>query len=800
MSITGRDIMKQPEYNQSVLTMQKSVTITVTPQRSNSLDLLNFEEKRQLIASSLSLSDILHVSPTAAHVAKEVAASTVIATKKQNGATIRTNSLNSGSRTPPIERKSKFSAFGRLFKPWKWRRKKKSEKFESTSKSLERKISVRANRDELVQKGILLPESPTSALCSIADEELLLYSSSNGTNSAVLQNLANIAPNNNTTNVPLSQSAQQINSLLNSNNNNNNNNSNNSNQINLSSSIIGGNNINNNNNNSIISNNSNNSINNSNNNTSNAGHNNLINSNIVPHSQSAHQIGQAPHTPLAQHHASLQQQLQQHFANSSLEPRKEKTDVNNSANNGSCVEQTCQGSLLPQPGSGHSELMQQLQQHLNKPERPNSLGTSKISRRNFCYHSDGFQDKQTPPSSSENNQQQSLQHQQQQQIQNHHQQQQQQQLQNQQHVGNHIVLSELPEPPIPVSEIGPIPPPPMFSTPSPTLVAGRPHGQNVSQHSIGGNNSIMQNILPNIDMNDYDYDENDINDDEIDSDEEYMYTMSQPNPNIDTTRIDEIPAKEPKFNAVPLKSALKKKGSNPSTPTQDNRTLTVRYDNNAAPSATINTRPMRFQIGLPSTMENKENTRPYVIREDNDSDQSDGPICYRDEDTDRAAKIARKESLSLKLSLRPDRQELINRNILQIQSDNEKQESKEAIGARLIRRLSMRPTAEELVERNILKTQTPAEEKKQKEEKKRYLLRKLSFRPTVDELKEKKIIRFNDYIEVTQAHDYDRRADKPWTRLTPKDKAAIRKELNEFKSSEMAVHEGSRHLTRFHRP
>lgn len=93
--------------------------------------------------------------------------------------------------------------------------------------------------------------------------------------------------------------------------------------------------------------------------------------------------------------------------------------------------------------------------------------------------------------------------------------------------------------------------------------------------------------------------------------------------------------------------------------------------------------------------------------------------------------------------------------------------------------------------------QSPAEEKKQKEEKKRYLLRKLSFRPTVDELKEKKIIRFNDYIEVTQAHDYDRRADKPWTRLTPKDKAAIRKELNEFKSSEMAVHEGSRHLTRY---
>uniref|UniRef100_T1GU51 Phosphatase and actin regulator n=1 Tax=Megaselia scalaris TaxID=36166 RepID=T1GU51_MEGSC len=81
--------------------------------------------------------------------------------KKQNGAALRTNSLGStGARTPPLERKGKLSALGRFFKPWKWRRKKKSEKFEATSKSLERKISVRANREELVQKGILLPESP----------------------------------------------------------------------------------------------------------------------------------------------------------------------------------------------------------------------------------------------------------------------------------------------------------------------------------------------------------------------------------------------------------------------------------------------------------------------------------------------------------------------------------------------------------------------------------------------------------------------------------------------------------------
>jgi phosphatase and actin regulator 4 len=368
----------------------------------------------------------------------------------------------------------------------------------------------------------------------------------------------------------------------------------------------------------------------------------------------------------------------------------------------------------------------------------------------------------------------------------------------------------LPEPPIPVSEIGPIPPPPMFSTPSPTLISGRPHGRDMNNDYNNYDGNPLVNCIRQLN-NELFIDPEDP--DEFDSDEDYPY-IPQPNPNIDTSRIDEIPAKEPKFNAVPLKSALKKKPntSNPGTPTQEsNRALLERQPN------TFNSRPIRFGIGLPCTLENKENARPYNNsgagggsgssgannnnNNDDDSDSNDGPILYRDEPVqDRAAKIARKESLSLKLSLRPDRQELINRNILRIQSDNEMQETKEAIGARLIRRLSMRPTAEELVERNILKIQTPEEQKKSKEEKKSYLLRKLSFRPTVEELKEKKIIRFNDYIEVTQAQDYDRRADKPWTRLTPKDKAAIRKELNEFKSSEMAVHEGSRHLTRFHRP
>lgn len=47
----------------------------------------------------------------------------------------------------------------------------------------------------------------------------------------------------------------------------------------------------------------------------------------------------------------------------------------------------------------------------------------------------------------------------------------------------------------------------------------------------------------------------------------------------------------------------------------------------------------------------------------------------------------------------------------------------------------------------------------------------LNQRPTVDELRDRKIlIRFSDYVEVAKAQDYDRRADKPWTRLSAADK------------------------------
>ncbi|XP_054708432.1 phosphatase and actin regulator 1-like [Uloborus diversus] len=82
------------------------------------------------------------------------------AVKKTTGS-MRTGSLGSNSRTSitPMENKqSRLSALGRLFKPWKWKRKKKSDKFEQTSRVLERKISMRATKEELIKRGVLLPD------------------------------------------------------------------------------------------------------------------------------------------------------------------------------------------------------------------------------------------------------------------------------------------------------------------------------------------------------------------------------------------------------------------------------------------------------------------------------------------------------------------------------------------------------------------------------------------------------------------------------------------------------------------
>lgn len=44
----------------------------------------------------------------------------------------RSEYLVSGIRTPPVRRNSRLATLGRIFKPWKWR-KKKNEKLKQTT-------------------------------------------------------------------------------------------------------------------------------------------------------------------------------------------------------------------------------------------------------------------------------------------------------------------------------------------------------------------------------------------------------------------------------------------------------------------------------------------------------------------------------------------------------------------------------------------------------------------------------------------------------------------------------------------
>ncbi|KAM3932279.1 phosphatase and actin regulator 2 isoform 4-T4 [Leptodactylus fuscus] len=229
-------------------------------------------------------------------------------------------------------------------------------------------------------------------------------------------------------------------------------------------------------------------------------------------------------------------------------------------------------------------------------------------------------------------------------------------------------------------------------------------------------------------------------------------------------------------------------------------TMESQEDNSSLRSHEVTDEPSDISVNPDGESEGKGS-------QTSDSD-SDGPILYTDDDDDDddstestlASKIRRRDTLAIKLGNRPSKKDLEDKNILPRNSEEERQELWQQIGTKLVRRLSQRPTSEELEQRNILKQKNEEEEQEARRELKRRLTRKLSLRPSVAELQARRILRFNEYVEVTDSLDYDRRADKPWARLTPADKAAIRKELNEFKSTEMEVHEESRQFTRFHRP
>ncbi|GFU64115.1 retrovirus-related Pol polyprotein from transposon 412 [Trichonephila clavipes] len=100
--------------------------------------------------------------------------SDIVLCKKANGA-MKTSSVEFISRSPtpsPMERNyRRFVLLRRIFEPWQWKRRKKKNRFEQTSRTLQRKISMRSTKDQLVKKDVLMPVKHNVFLWNLPDVE-----------------------------------------------------------------------------------------------------------------------------------------------------------------------------------------------------------------------------------------------------------------------------------------------------------------------------------------------------------------------------------------------------------------------------------------------------------------------------------------------------------------------------------------------------------------------------------------------------------------------------------------------------
>lgn len=159
----------------------------------------------------------------------------------------------------------------------------------------------------------------------------------------------------------------------------------------------------------------------------------------------------------------------------------------------------------------------------------------------------------------------------------------------------------------------------------------------------------------------------------------------------------------------------------------------------------------------------------------------------------------RKDSLGGKLARRLDRGSLREKNIIPAENSPN---AKLDIVSKLERRLSTRGSKKDLSDRNIIRSETAAQAMARRKSLRGILQRRLSQRMSLKDLKKKGVLKFHEFVDVydaANADDYDRKADKPWTKLTNADKIAIKRELNEFKREEMPVHSESEKYTRFHK-
>ncbi|GFV74019.1 transposon Tf2-6 polyprotein [Trichonephila clavipes] len=96
--------------------------------------------------------------------------SDIVLCKKVNGA-MKTSSVNFNAPSPMESKHRRFVLLRKIFEPWQWKRRKKRNRFEQTSRTLERKISMRSTKDQLVKKDVLMPVKHNIFLWNLPDVE-----------------------------------------------------------------------------------------------------------------------------------------------------------------------------------------------------------------------------------------------------------------------------------------------------------------------------------------------------------------------------------------------------------------------------------------------------------------------------------------------------------------------------------------------------------------------------------------------------------------------------------------------------
>ncbi|GFV85568.1 hypothetical protein TNCV_3773921 [Trichonephila clavipes] len=84
----------------------------------------------------------------------------------------RTRRLSCSDNPSPMKSKyRRFVLHWKICQPWQWKRRKKRNRFEQTSRTLERKISMRSTKDQLVKKDVLMPVKHNVFLWNLPDVE-----------------------------------------------------------------------------------------------------------------------------------------------------------------------------------------------------------------------------------------------------------------------------------------------------------------------------------------------------------------------------------------------------------------------------------------------------------------------------------------------------------------------------------------------------------------------------------------------------------------------------------------------------